>query len=158
MLGRQLRRTYCQIRVHKAACPPCTPKRPNTGQAEKVGKGQQATSQASWGCLGHANCLCATIRWTSEKEHGMVDFRDRFDWVDTARFCHGGRTQQIIPAMVLDSRSRGSVSAANASNPRWCEATGSSQRKRLSPSRVRSRDVSISANGPFLPSKLTQPA
>ncbi|MCS3927136.1 hypothetical protein M2175_002167 [Bradyrhizobium elkanii] len=49
--------------------------------------------------------------------NGLVDFRDRFDWVYTPRVCHGGRAQQITPAMVLDSRGGGTISAVSAANP-----------------------------------------
>jgi len=50
-------------------------------------------------------------------KNGLVDFRDRFDWVYTARVCHGGRAQQITPAMGLDRRGSGTNSAVGAANP-----------------------------------------
>ena len=65
---------------------------------------------------GNANCLVLLCQRTSEKDYGVVDFRDRFDWVYTARVCDGARTQQIIPAMVLDSGGRGTISAVSTAN------------------------------------------
>jgi len=50
--------------------------------------------------------------------NGLVDFRDRFDWVYTPSVCHGARAQQITQAMVLGSRSGGTISAVSAANPR----------------------------------------
>ena len=49
--------------------------------------------------------------------NGLVDFRDRFDWIYPPRVCHGERAQQITPAMVLDSRGGGTISALSAANP-----------------------------------------
>ena len=46
--------------------------------------------------------------------NGLVDFRDRFDWIYTPRVCHGGRAQQITPAMGLDGRGGGTISAVGA--------------------------------------------
>jgi hypothetical protein len=46
------------------------------------------------------------FRFALEKDHVVLDFRDRFDWIDTPRISYGRRTQSIIPAVVLGSRSR----------------------------------------------------